>query len=137
MRRVLCAICAVLLLMTGLRITAGTESTTEKIPEPTLQPDAAPYDADHPEDLLPEQLYGLSAILMTQDKGEVIFEKDPDEIRYPASTTKILTVLLGIQMVDDLNQTVTVSETAMMIPETDRKIRFLPVKVLFILCILL
>ncbi len=54
---------------------------------------------------------------MTQDRGEVIFEKDADELRYPASTTKILTVLLGIQLVDDLNQIVTVSETAMMIPE--------------------
>ena len=89
----------------------------EKIPEPTLQPDAVAYDPDHPEDLLPEQLYALSAILITEDKGEVIFEKDPDEIRYPASTTKILTVLLGILMVDDLEQTVTVSETALMIPE--------------------
>ena len=135
MRRVLCAICAVLLLMTGLRLTAGAESTTEKIPEPTLQPDAAPYDADHPEDLLPEQLYGLSAILMTQDKGEVIFEKDPDEIRYPASTTKILTVLLGILMVDDLEQKVTVTESALNIPadsstmhlQVDEEIRFIDV----------
>ena len=85
--------------------------------EPTLNPDAAPYDAEHPEDLTPEQLYALSAILITEDRGEVIFEKDPDTIRYPASTTKILTVLLGITLVDDLYQTVTVSETAMNIPD--------------------
>lgn len=88
----------------------------EEIPEPTLSPEAAPYDADHPENLEPEQLYALSAILMTADKGEVIFEKDAYTQRYPASTTKILTVLLGIMMVEDLQQKVTVSETAMNIP---------------------
>ena len=89
---------------------------TEEIPEPTLSPEAAPYDAEHPENLEPEQLYALSAILITADKGEVIFEKDAYALRYPASTTKILTVLLGIMMVEDLQQKVTVSETAMDIP---------------------
>lgn len=90
---------------------------TIQIPEPTLSPEALPYDAEHPEDLEEDQLYAASAILMTEDKGEVIFEKDAYSIRYPASTTKILTVLLGITLVDDLNQTVTVSETAVDIPD--------------------
>ena len=90
--------------------------TSEPIPEPTLSPDAADYDPEHPEDLSPDQLYALSAVLMTQDKGEVIFEKDADTIRYPASMTKILTVLLALMYVDDLEQTVTVSETAVAVP---------------------
>ena len=97
------------------------ESVADTIPEPTLSPEAAPYDPEHPDKLEPDQLYALSAILITADKGEVIFEKDPYAIRYPASTTKILTVLLGIMMVDDLNQTVTVSESAMDIPEDSSK----------------
>ena len=91
--------------------------TSEPIPEPTLSPEAADYDPEHPEDLSPDQLYALSAVLMTQDKGEVIFEKDADTLRYPASMTKILTVLLAIMYVDDLYQTVTVSETAVAVPE--------------------
>ena len=95
---------------------ASAETPTDVIPEPTLSPEAAPYDADRPENLEAEQLYALSAILITADKGEVIFEKDPYSIRYPASTTKILTVLLGIMMVDNLNQKVTVSESALDIP---------------------
>ena len=95
----------------------NTEPTPEPIPEPTLSPDAQDYDPDHPENLSADQLYALSAVLMTQDKGEVIFEKDADTIRYPASMTKILTVLLGIMFVDDLNQKVTVSETAVAVPE--------------------
>ncbi len=87
------------------------------IPQPTLNPDAPKYDENFPEDLVPEQLYGLSAVLITADKGEVIFEKDAYTVRYPASTTKIMTVLLGIMLVDDLEQIVEVSETAMAIPE--------------------
>lgn len=112
----------VLLLLFSLGASARAETaTSEPIPEPTLNPDAAAYDAEHPENLEPEQLYGLSAILMTQNSGEVIFEKDAYTLRYPASTTKILTVLLGILMVDDLNQEVEVSETAMAIPEDSSK----------------
>ena len=91
--------------------------TSEPIPEPTLSPDAPDYDPEHPENLSPDQLYALSAVLMTQDKGEVIFEKDADTIRYPASMTKILTVLIALMYVDDLNQTVTVSQTAVAVPE--------------------
>ena len=91
--------------------------TSEPIPEPTANPDATPYDPEHPDELTPDQLWAASAVLMTQDKGEVIFEKDPDSIRYPASMTKILTVLLGIMFVDDLQETITVSETAVNIPE--------------------
>ena len=99
-------------------VPAVSESVTPvPIPQPTLSPDAEPYDPEHPEDLSPDQLYAGSAILMTQDTGEVIFQKEADEIRYPASTTKILTVLLGIMLTDDLYQTVTVSDTAMNIPE--------------------
>ena len=97
----------------------GTPAKSEQaaIPEPTLNPDAPKYDAEHPEDLVEDQLYALSAILISADSGEVIFEKNPDDLRYPASTTKIMTVLLGIMCVDDLYQTVTVSDTAVMVPE--------------------
>ena len=90
--------------------------TAEPIPQPTLSPDAPEYDKEHPENLSADQLYALSAVLMTQDKGEVIFEKDPDEIRYPASMTKILTVLLALKIADDLNETVVVSENAVNVP---------------------
>ena len=95
---------------------ADPSPTSEPIPEPTLSPSAPDYDPEHPEDLSPDQLYALSAILMTQDTGEVIFEKDPDTLRYPASMTKILTVLLGIKLVDNPEQTVVVSESALNIP---------------------
>ncbi|MBQ9252056.1 MAG: D-alanyl-D-alanine carboxypeptidase [Clostridia bacterium] len=104
------------LLAISLLSASTLAETADTIPEPTLSPEAAAYDAEHPENLEADQLYALSAILITADKGEIIFEKDPYTLRYPASTTKILTVWLGIMMVDDLNQKVTVSETAMDVP---------------------
>ena len=100
----------------GAKKNADPSPTSEPIPEPTLSPSAPDYDPEHPEDLSPDQLYALSAVLMTQDTGEVIFEKDADTVRYPASMTKILTVLLGITMVDDINQNVVVSESAINVP---------------------
>ena len=106
----------VMILIVVLSASAYSEVPSDIIPEPTLSPEAAPYDPEHPENLEPDQLYALSAILITEDKNEIIFEKDAYSLRYPASTTKILTVLLGIMMVEDLNQKVTVSDSALDIP---------------------
>ncbi len=83
---------------------------------PKLPSDVDPYDPEHPEELQEEQLYAKAAILIEAKSGEVIFEKNADERMYPASTTKILTVLLGI-MGGDLGATVTMSETANTLPE--------------------
>ena len=118
MRKKMSALLALLIFFTFLSSSlAESAATTDTIPEPTLSPNAEKYDPEHPEDLSADQLYALSAILISSESGEVIFEKDPDTVRYPASTTKILTVLLGILMVDDLYQYVTVSENAVAIPQ--------------------
>ncbi|MGN1369851.1 MAG: D-alanyl-D-alanine carboxypeptidase family protein, partial [Aristaeellaceae bacterium] len=69
----------------------------------------ADYDANHPELLTEDDLVGVSCILIEQTSGDVIFEKDADRLMYPASTTKIMTVLLGILSTDDLSEMVTVS----------------------------
>ena len=69
----------------------------------------ADYDAAHPELLTEDDITAVSCILIEQNTGEVIFEKDADKLMYPASTTKIMTVLLGLLGTEDLNETVTVS----------------------------
>ena len=84
--------------------------------EPRLPSDVATYDPERPEDLLPEQLYAKSAILIEASSGDVIFEKNADQVMYPASTTKILTTLLGLMM-GDMSQEVTLSEEAGNLPE--------------------
>ncbi len=72
-------------------------------------PAYAAYDAAHPELLLEDDIAAASCILIEQTSGDVIFEKDPDRLMYPASTTKIMTVLLGLMHTEDLSEMVTVS----------------------------
>ena len=64
-------------------------------------------------------LYARSAILIEADTGEVLFEKNADEIMYPASTTKIMTAYIALQMGDMDNDVVTVSQNAIdLVPPT-------------------
>jgi D-alanyl-D-alanine carboxypeptidase len=115
-QRFLCLMLAGIIMLCSTSALAVEESTSDTIVEPTLSPDAATYSEETPELLEEDQLIAYSAILIEADSGEAIFEKDADTIRYPASTTKIMTVLLALMMVEDLDQTVTVSETAVDIP---------------------
>lgn len=96
------------------RKNSSPTATPDPIPKPTLPKDVLPYDAEHPENLLPEQLYSWSAILIEAETGNVIFEKNADDIRYPASTTKIMTCLLALTLTDegDMDRMVTCSEQA-------------------------
>lgn len=84
--------------------------------EPRIPSGTDPYDPEKPEELSPDQLYAKAAILIEASTGEVIMEKNADQTMFPASTTKIMTTLLGIMM-GDMNQTVTMTETAMVYEE--------------------
>lgn len=108
-RRIFALICALCCLPTAYAV---------DIPEPTLSPDANKYDAEHPELLYEDQLYAASAILIEASTGKVIFEKNADQVMYPASTTKILTALLALEF-GDLDQICTVSENAITFYEDD------------------
>ena len=57
----------------------------------------ADYSAQTPGILEQDHLYGRSCILMNADTGEVLFQKEADTRRYPASTTKIMTCLLALE----------------------------------------
>lgn len=46
------------------------------------------------------EIQAPSAILMEAKTGEVIYEKNPDEIRSPASITKIMTMLLAFEQLE-------------------------------------
>lgn len=60
------------------------------------------YDENYPELLSEGHLTASSVILIEADTGRVIFEKNPDQRMYPASTTKILTVWLALTMGESL-----------------------------------
>ena len=68
----------------------------------------ADYDPEHPELLTDGDIAATAYILIEQSTGNVILERLPDQPMYPASTTKIMTVLLAILASEDLNETVTV-----------------------------
>ena len=87
-------------------------------PEPTLPPlgdMVAEYDETHPENLTVDQLYAQSAILINEDTGEVLLEKNADQRMNPASTTKIMTALLALEY-GDINAIVTIPKEAAEIP---------------------
>jgi len=69
------------------------------------------YDAAQPENLTTRDIRGEAAIVMEANTGQVLFEKNPDELRPPASTTKVLTALLALTMADQ-DEIVTVSPYA-------------------------
>ena len=75
--------------------------------DPKLDPNAIPWDDTHPELLEDEMLVARSAILIEASTGEVLFEKNADEIMFPASTTKIMTAYIALQMADFENDVVT------------------------------
>ncbi len=57
-----------------------------------------------------------SVVLMESSTGQIIYEKDPDTLRHPASITKIMTMILIFDALEtgkiSLDDTVTVSEYA-------------------------
>lgn len=115
--RIICMLlCCMLALSAFAPFSARAEGTVW--PNPTISPDANKYDANHPEDLEPDQLASASAILIEEQTGRVIFEKDPDRRLYPASTTKIMTVLLAL-MSCELDEIVTVSANALNLGDED------------------
>ncbi len=46
-----------------------------------------------------------SILLVNMDSGQTVFEKDADSKRYPASTTKIMTYIIVVENIDDLENT--------------------------------
>ncbi|MCI7085989.1 MAG: D-alanyl-D-alanine carboxypeptidase [bacterium] len=46
-----------------------------------------------------------SILLVNMDTNQVVFEKDPDSRRYPASTTKIMTYIIAIENIPDYENT--------------------------------
>ncbi|NLD51600.1 MAG: D-alanyl-D-alanine carboxypeptidase [Clostridiales bacterium] len=80
------------------------------------------YDASRPENLRTDQLRAQSAILIDAQTGNTLYEKNADDSRFPASTTKIMTVYLGLIMAENLEELVTISESAVTIPEGSSRI---------------
>lgn len=51
-----------------------------------------------------------TGILMEASTGQILFDKGMDEVRYPASTTKVMTALLILENIKDLNEIITFTD---------------------------
>lgn len=79
---------------------------------------AAPSDYVRatPENLLPDHLYGESTVVMDADTGEILFSKNSRVRMYPASTTKIMTLLLALESGVSFDTPVTIPPEAGNVP---------------------
>jgi D-alanyl-D-alanine carboxypeptidase (penicillin-binding protein 5/6) len=75
---------------------------------------AGPVPAAAP---VPPRIHAKTAVLMVADTHQVLFDKKKDAIMYPASTTKIMTLLTALQH-GNLDGVVTVSPKAAAVGES-------------------
>ena len=76
------------------------------------QASAAPsdWDENNPGALLPTHLYAQTAVLIDAETGDVLFDKDSLVRMYPASTTKIMTLLLAVESDIPLDEEITIPD---------------------------
>lgn len=112
MKKTLAVLLALLFLFTfsqPVYATENTEVTTEH-PETTEYPDEPSRAPD---------LVANAAIVMDASTGQVLYEKNSHEKKYPASITKIITTIIALEHNVDFNDTVTMSENAIWDVERD------------------
>lgn len=80
------------------------------------------WSAANPENLQPDHIFARSAILIDYETGEVLFDKNSDALMFPASTTKIMTLLLALESNIPLDTIVTIPSQAVEIPSDSSKI---------------
>lgn len=62
------------------------------------------------EDMLDINLHSSNAILVNLDENKVLLDKNSDEVIYPASLTKIMTVLVAIEYIPDIQDKIVLSK---------------------------
>ena len=98
----------------------------EPQPEPVPEPEPAEEPVTEPEPEQPSalalaqstdatqvldlELYSSSALLIDLQSGTVLAEKAPDEKIYPASMTKVMTLLVAAENLPDLDETFTMTQ---------------------------
>ena len=93
---------------------------------------AAPedYDVNTPQNLTEDRLYGEAAVAIDADTGEILFSKNARVRMYPASTTKIMTILLAVESGWSLDTPVTIPPEAADIPSDSSTVPVYPGEVM-------
>ena len=84
--------------------------------QPALAVTPEDYSSKMPQVLSGDYLYSQAALLMDADTGEVLLEKNADERMYPASTTKIMTLLLALESGISLDTEIVIPRQAADVP---------------------
>lgn len=84
------------------------------------------YNKNVPQLLRTEHIYAKSAVLVDAENGNVLFAKDPRQRMYPASTTKVMTLLLALESGIGMDTTVVIPQQAMDIPADSSLIPVFP-----------
>ncbi len=93
---------------------------------PCAQASPQDYDAKDPQSLTADQLYAEAAILMDADSGDIFFAKNEHQRVNPASTTKILTLLLGIESGIPFDQQIAIPQAASSVPKDSTLVPVFP-----------
>jgi D-alanyl-D-alanine carboxypeptidase len=110
MKKFILPLAVILILISALTVPALAEPmpAAQPLPAGTASPRDWSKKVGADGSLLPTAIKGDSAILIDAKTGKVLFEKDADEPRYPASTTKIMTCLLALESGKSFSDTVTI-----------------------------
>ena len=84
------------------------------------------YDKNLPQMLEEDHLYAQSAVLMDAITGRVLFTKNARERMYPASTTKIMTLMLALESGITLDTPVVIPQQAAKIPKDSTLVPVFP-----------
>lgn len=74
------------------------------------------YNSATPQQLTPDMLYSQAAVLIDADSGDILFSKNERERMNPASTTKVMTLLLALESGIPLNQEIAIPQAAADVP---------------------
>ncbi len=102
-----------LLLSMAIALSAGFDVPVEAEAASTKRVDT--YDKKNPQNLMSEDIEGEAAIVLDEKTGTVLFEKNADQKLYPASTTKVMTLLLALEY-GHLNDIVTIPKEVNKVP---------------------
>ena len=104
-------------------VTVSETPAQEPAPEPLPEPEPEPKPESEPEQpaltlaqaseetkTLDLELYSSSAVLVDVQTGAVLAEKNMDEKIYPASMTKVMTLLVAAENLPDLDATFTMTQ---------------------------
>jgi len=99
-----CVVCIIALFLTNYLI----RNNTLKIESPLIIKETRIYEEI--DEIKVEDLYSSNAILISLDDNEILLDKSSDERIYPASLTKIMTAILAIENLPDLDEMIHLSD---------------------------